>query len=256
MIQFGISDLKGITNGIGSGCAITTGGAGSTAVVASGYVYIDGVNTVVSAVDVDISAASPTSGTKYLYAYYGAGQSSTATLEVTSANPISEGGGRALIGIFTQASGSITNLDISGLSAVQSFGRAMTCSLNVTYDQAVARGGTLIFPNAAELYNGNIEGTLEHAEIDIEAWRKIYGGNWTSGGVGCGTWTLTGTNQPQPFMIEAQQITKGITSTVQLLKCYSPGLTLNIDRENWTQPSLNFVAVANSGGVVMKVLST
>lgn len=256
MIEFGLSRLRAYTNGLGSGCAIGTGGAGSTATVATGYVYIGGRTITVSATELDMSALGQPSGTYYLFAYLGTGQSSTATLDATSVAPDKQGGANAILGKFTHASGSTTNIDISGSSGLQEIGRAMNCTVNITYDSSVARGGTMIFPNAAKLYNGNIEGTLEYAEINGEQFAKVFGGAWASGGVGCGTWTLTGSDEPLNFMIETQQITKGVTATIQIMKCYSPGLTLNIDRENWTQPSLNFQAIANSEGEVIKVIST
>lgn len=254
MIQFGLSEIKAYTNGLGSGCAITTGNAGATAVVASGYCYIGGITVTVSANDVDISALSPASGVKYIFGRIAAGQSSTATLDATSIDPRRYNG--AVLGLITQASGSCASLDTSGVSGIKVIGRAMNCSLNITYDQAIARGGTMIFGNDSKLYNGVIEGTLEHAEFTGQDWAYMYGGAFASGGAGCGTWTLSGSDEPFPFMIQTQQITNGVTSTVHILKCYSPGLTMSFDRENYTQPSMNFQAIGNQCGTVIKIDTT
>ncbi len=192
-----------------------------------------------------------------IFAYLAAGQSSTATLGFLTANSpaylnpgstdiaiISDGAFGATTGIYIEAS-------ISGLTGARPFGRAMNATVNISYDQAMARGGTLIFPNDQKLYNGSVEGTLEHAEISAANLSKIYGGAWASGGAGSGTWTLTATNKPLPFMIEAQQVTDGVTSTVRILKCYSNQLTLNLDRENYLVPSLSFQAIGNQEGDVL-----
>lgn len=259
MIQFGLSTIKALTNGLGSGCVITTGNVGATAVVASGYVYLEGVKATVSAADVDISALSPASGTKFIFGRFGANQSSTATLDATSVDPRHYDG--AVIGLIDNNVGGgaphLEGLDTSGVSGIKVIGKAMNCNANITYDQSIARGGTLIFGNDMKLYNGAIEGTLEYADFTGQDWAYMLGGAWASGGgAGCGTWTLTATNEPFPFAIEAQQITKGITNTVTIHKCYSPSLTLNLDRENFLQPTMNFQAVANSEGNVIKIDTT
>ncbi len=257
MISFGLSTIKALTNGLGSGCVISTGNVGAPAVVATGFCYIGGKTVTVSAIDVDISALSPASGTKFIFARLGAGQSSTATLDATSVDPRRTDG--AVLGLIDNNVGGgaphLEGMDTSGVSGVKVIGRAMNCSVNITYDQAIARGGTLVFGNDMKNYNGAVEGTLEYADFTGQDWAYMYGGAFASGGVGCGTWTLTATNEPFPFAVETQTITNGITNTVTLLKCYSPGLTLSIDRENFMQPSINFQAVANGEGDVMTISS-
>lgn len=251
-IQFGLTTLIGYTNGHDSGCAITTGGAGCTALVASGSVWIGGNLVKVSGGhDVDMSALSPASGVKYIFARLAAGQSSTATLDVTSADPRLRGW--AVIGKITQASGSCTDApDTSGITGKVPFGRAQNCSINLSYDQALARGGTLNFANDIKLYNGNCEGTLEYATLTGQNISKILGATYASGGTSSGTMTLTATQSPLPFGLEAQVITNGVTSTITLQKCYSNQITMNMDRENYTMPSISFVALANNEGDVIK----
>jgi len=252
-IEFGLSRLRALKPGLDSGCACDTGGVGATAVVASGSVWIGGVLCAVTALDVDISAVSPASGTKYIFARLAAGQSSTATLDATSVDP--RPNGWAVIGLFDNNFGGgaphLEAYDTSGVTGHEAFGRAQNCSVNITYDNALARGGTLVFGNDQKMYNGNIEGTLEFASISGQGLAEIYGGEWASGGAGSGTMTLTATQSPIPFAIEAQQITNGVTGTIKILKCYSNSITLNMDRENYLIPSLNFVGVANSEGDVM-----
>ena len=248
-VSFGLSRLRALNNGLESGCAITTGGAGSTAVVASGYVWINGkLCNVSGGHDIDMSALALSSGVKYIFARLATGESSTATLDATSADPVYNG---AVIGKITNASGSCTDLDVSGVTGHMPFGRAQNCSLTISYDQAVARGGTLVFGNDLKLYNGSIEGQLEYASLSGMNLARILGATWASGGAGSGTMSVSATMTPVPFAVEAQAITNGVTSTVTILKCYSNQITANLERENYTMPTVSFQAVAGPNGDIM-----
>jgi len=269
VINFGVSTIKAYTNGLSTGCVVT-GGTGS-ANVATGDVWIGGRYCCVSnTADFDAlamsSGADTNTGIMFIYAYLAAGESSTADVAfATGSSSIvlnwpNVGTAIALISKGTFGSGSSTFGTVnetSGLTGLRPFGRAMNCSINVTYDQAVARGGSLVFGTDIKMYNGAIEGTLEYADIAISNIAGLIGAEWALGaGAGCGTVTLSATNAPLPFMIETQQITDGITATWQLLNCRSNSLTFNIDRENYMQPSISFQAIGNQEGDVIKVLST
>jgi hypothetical protein len=260
-IEFGLNRLRAYTNGIGSGVTVD-GGTGS-ATVESGSVWIGGKECIVSSSSMDIATAADTNtGVMFIYAYLPATNSSTANVTfATGSSPIALGYPNidtaiAVIsqGAFGTATSSYTtaaNASTSGLTGMRAFGRSQNATINITYDNALARGGTLIFANDQKLFNGSIEGTLEYANISGANLAKIYGGSWASGGAGSGTMTLTATNEPIPFMIEARQVTNGVTATYRLLKCYSNSITLNLDRENYLIPSLNFVAIANHSGEIM-----
>ena len=260
-ISFGINRLRAYTNGIGSGVTVA-GGTGS-ATVESGSVWIGGKECIVSSSSMDIdSGASANTGNMCIYAYLPVGNSSTANVgfatgsSVVYTNRHNPGTAIAILSVGEFGTGSSSyataaSCSLSGLTGARSFGRAQNCNLTISYDQAMARGGTLIFANDAKLYNGSIEGTLEHANISGANLAKIFGATWASAGAGSGTLTLTATQQPLPFMIETQQITNGVTSTVRIMKCYSNQITLNMDRENYTIPSLSFQAIANQEGDVM-----
>lgn len=253
MISFGVNRLRAITNGIETGVAITAG-TGSASFT-TGTVWIGGKEVQVSATSIDISSGAATNtGAMKLFAYLAAGQSSTASLGFLTANAPAfsnpEGTAIAIIanGDFGTGSSTLGSIETSGLTGARPFGRAQNGTINITYDNALARGGTLVFANDQKLFNGAVEGSLEYAEISGANFAKLFGGVWASGGAGSGTWTLTATQAPLPFMIEFHQETNGVTATIRVLKCFSNSLTLNLDRENYLIPSLNFVAIANHEG--------
>jgi len=259
-ISFGISTLRAVVDGISTGIAITSDGSGS-AVVASGQCWVDGIYCQVSATTIDIDdSAGVNTGTMYFYATLVAGESSTA--QVTFATGSSSevlnfpniGGNKAVIsrGTFGSSTSAASDFEVSGLTGMKIFGRAQNCNLNISYDQAQARGGTLIFPTDAKLYNGSIEGTLEGAELSAANIASILGAKWTlDAGGGSGTMSLTASHAPVPFMVESKQVTNGVTGVIRILRCYSNQLTMNLDRENYLIPSLSFQAYGNLSGEVM-----
>ena len=257
-LQFGMASLKGYRNAIDSGCACTTGAANTGILVASGSVWLDGIQCVLSSVTVNMGATLSGTG-KWCIALLPAGNTSTAAATAMFTDPtglvyanldrFSYGTAANKIELITGAGGN------SAVTALVVFGRAQNVTVNITYDQAVARGGTLIFGNDAKFFNGAIEGNMEFANIDVEQFGRLMGGQYVSGGASSGTFSITATNKPLPFMIEAQDITDGNTATVRILKCYSTQLALKFDMENYVIPNLNFVAVANSIGNIISINS-
>jgi hypothetical protein len=175
----------------------------------------------------------------------------TSTAAVTAVNYDPTGTVYAKLDQFTfgTAANNATLLaDLSGTTSLQTFGRLENCSLNITYDQALARGGTMVFSDDMKMFNGNIEGNAEFAEVSVGDLQRIVGGTYASGGAASGTWTLSATNKPFPFAIVFQDITDGVTGTFKLFKCFSSQLSLAFDRENYLVPNFNFVAVSNADG--------
>lgn len=111
----------------------------------------------------------------------------------------------------------------------------------------------MIFGDDTKFFNGEIAGQAEFAEIDIEQFGRFLGATYTSAGNASGTMTLSATQTPKAFMIDAKSVTDGNTGNVRLLKCFSNQFTLNFDRENFTIPNFSFVAVANKNGNIAEI---
>ena len=249
-VSFGLSRLRALNNGLETGCTVETGADAACHVSTTGNCWIGGKLVWVDTGSLDISAISPASGIKYVFGRLAAGQSSTATLDATSVDPRGYNGA-VLATIDYQLAGSLSGVSTSGVTGHMPFGRAQNCSLTISYDQAVARGGTLVFGNDMKLYNGSIEGQLEYATLSGMNLARILGATWASGGAGSGTMSVSATMTPVPFAVEAQAITNGVTSTVTILKCYSNQITANLERENYTMPTVSFQAVAGPNGDIM-----
>lgn len=245
-ISFGLSRLRAFTDGIDSGVTVAAGASSGSATIASGYCWIGGKLCSVSGSSVD--GAAGLTGIVYIFAYLPAGNSSTANVSLTGVSPT--GTNVAILADASYGTGSniFSDFSASGYTGMRAFGRAQNMTLNISYDTAQARGGTLIFANDLKLYNGACEGTLEYANISGANLASILGASWASGGAGSGTLTLSATQTPLNFMIETQQVTDGVTATIRVLNCKSTQLGLNIDRENYLIPTLNFMAVGNQEG--------
>jgi len=140
------------------------------------------------------------------------------------------------------------DLTVTGLSIA----RLNNITINITYDSAVIRGGKRIFPDAAALYNGNIEGTFENGDLNLSAIGMMLGADIAASAITVSSIQALATGMDIKF----SGVTNGITSTITLYNCFFPGVTLNIDRENWTMPSTNFIVAGEtsaSGGKVITI---
>ena len=145
----------------------------------------------------------------------------------------------------------VGTLTISATAGQMTIGKVQSVSLNITYEQAQLRGSTDIFSTDTQFYDGNIEGSFEHADIDLSnmAIMLTKSGTYVDA-AGSGTWTITSTVTPGDFQLDLEVVTNGITSTVNLPKVRIPSLTLDFSRTEYTIPSMNFVA-EETGGTLM-----
>ncbi len=141
----------------------------------------------------------------------------------------------------------VGELTVSGVAIT----RLMNVNINVSYDTAMLRGGSLVFPTNQQLYNGNIEGTFEVGDINLTAIASMLGADVTFA-VGSGTMTLTATQVLATGAdIVISGVTNGVTGTLTLLNCKFNTLGLTLDRENYTLPTTNFIVAGNSDGDMM-----
>lgn len=138
----------------------------------------------------------------------------------------------------------VASITVSGIAIA----RLMNVTINVNYDSAVLRGGNLIFPTNQQLFNGSVEGTFEVGDINITAIGAMLGGDVTYAN-GSGTVLVTATQvllTGAALVVSA--VTDGVTSTFTINNCKFNTMGINMDRENYTIPSTNFVAVGDSNG--------
>jgi hypothetical protein len=255
-INFGLASLVGYRNAWETGCACTTSPANTGCAVATGMVWLDGIKCQLTATTITFGVTNSGTG-KWIIAVLPAGNTSTADATAVFADPT--GLVYALLDRFSYgtAAGKIEMLTGAGgntaKTALVTFGRAQNVTVNITYDQAQARGGNLVFGNDAKFFNGAIEGNAEFVEMNVENLSQLLGGSYASGGNTSGTWTVSATNKPLPFMLRAKVLTDGVTGEVTMLKCFSTQLALPIDRENYVVQNFNFVAVANAVGNILQV---
>lgn len=149
----------------------------------------------------------------------------------------------------------VGDLVISSGGDTYTIGRLNNVTINITYDSAVLRGGRRIFPDAAALYNGNIEGTFEAGEIYISGIGAMLAADQANTSVTLSSISVL----PTGLDIKFSGQTNAETATITMYNCFFPGLTLNLDRENYTLPSTNFVVAGEtsaSGGRVIKIDNT
>jgi len=149
----------------------------------------------------------------------------------------------------------VGDLVISSGADTYTIGRLNNVTINITYDIAPLRGGPRIFPDYAALYNGNIEGTFEAGEIYISAIGAMLGGDQANTSVTLSSIQAIVTGLDIKFSGQ----TNAETATITMFNCMFPGMTFNLDRENYTMPSTNFTVAGEtsaSGGRVIKIDNT
>lgn len=142
----------------------------------------------------------------------------------------------------------VGSLTVSGVAIA----RLHNISVNISYDNALLRGGSRIFPDHCALYNGNIEGTFEAGDVELSSIAEMLGADKAATSVTVTSIHAIATGMDLIF----SGSTNAISCTVTLFNCMIPAMTLNFDRENYTMPSTNFIVAGEtsaSGGRVMKI---
>lgn len=143
----------------------------------------------------------------------------------------------------------VGTLQISGLDGVFAVGRLQNVSINISYENTQMRGGTDIFPVDTQFFDGSIEGSFDHADIELSQIATLIAGtgNAFAGAGGSGTITLTATQTPHRFALILSGVTDGITSTLTLLRVYCPALTLDFSRTDYMVPGATFICESSDG---------
>jgi len=126
--------------------------------------------------------------------------------------------------------------------------RLNNVNVTISYDTAQLRGDNRIFADAAALYNGNIEGSFEQADINLTAYAAMFNADISFAG-GSGTMTLTATQALVTGAdIEVSAVTDGVTGTLTFKNCLFNNIGITIDRENYTIPTTSFIVKGDSNG--------
>ena len=145
----------------------------------------------------------------------------------------------------------VGTLQISATAGALSLGKLQSVSLNISYENAQLRGGADVFPVDTQFFDGKIEGSFEHATIELsQVGRVLFGSGAFAGAAGSGTITVTGVAKPQAFQLVFSGVTNGITSTWKLHKVFIPSLTLDFSRTDYTIPGMDFIC-QDTGGTLL-----
>ncbi len=143
----------------------------------------------------------------------------------------------------------VGTLQISATAGTMTIGKVQTVSMTVGYETANLRGSTDVFPCDTQHFDGSIEGSFEHGNIDLSNIAIMIAGSGSHAGAGgSGTFTLTAASLPSRFKLILTVTTNGVTSTITLHSVFVPSLTLDFSRTEYVIPSMNFVAENASGG--------
>ncbi len=256
-VQFGVGTLKALTNNVLTGATVTTGAAsGSNAhqlAVSSGLCMIDGVTAVISAnAAVTYTEAGATGTGLMVYAHFGAGQSSTATLAVlTAADPLNTAVplSTAICPLYRFSYGTgaaaVSSIEIiSGGSATKTIGKVQNVSITLSYETANLRGGSDVFPCDIKHFDGALEGSFEFGDPTATQF-LLLGGVYASGGSASGTWTLQSSSVPRPLSLVFSTTTNGITATYTVMRAFISQSTNDFSRTEYMIPSYTFQGQSN-----------
>lgn len=263
-IRFGAGTLTLFTDGIGSGVTVTTATTSATnsrtLQVATGSIWIEGVEVQVSATTVAVTegADTNTGSGLLIYAYLDTGSTTTGSLTYYSASDARNTATNRPTAIaslarfsFGTAANAVSTIGAtSTYSAVKAIGRLQSVNVNINAgDPVILRDGNNNYPLDIKFADASIDGSFSFAD-PTSTQHVIFGGLYATGGAGSGTWTLSGTSRPEPFMIRANNITDGITGTLTLFKCYATTISKPGSRAEHSLPEINFIAMANKSGSV------
>jgi len=151
----------------------------------------------------------------------------------------------------------VGTLQISATAGAFSIGKLQNVSINISYESAQLRGSEDVFACDTQFFDGSVEGSFEHGDIELSQIAKLLGGSGAFAGAGgSGTMTLTGQSKPglgSAFKIRISGVTNGVTSTVIIQRAFIPSFTLDLSRTDYAIPSMNFIAEYSTASGLMSI---
>jgi len=144
----------------------------------------------------------------------------------------------------------VGTLQVSGASLF-SVAKLQNVSINISFENAQLRGSSDIFPCNTQFFDGSVEGSFEHGDIELSQIAQLISSAGSFAGAGgSGTLTMTGTVKPQAFKLVLSGVTNGVTSTITIHRVFIPSLTLDFTRTEYMIPAMNFIAEAGTTGLL------
>lgn len=145
----------------------------------------------------------------------------------------------------------VGTLQVSATGQIFSVAKIQNVRLEVSYENGQLRGGTDIFPVDTQFFDGKVEGSFEHADVQLSQIAYLMAGSGAYAGAGgSGTLTLSATNKPKAFQMIFSGVTNGITGTWKLQKVYIPHFTLDYKRTDYMMPAMDFVCDSTGGNIL------
>jgi hypothetical protein len=158
----------------------------------------------------------------------------------------------------------VGDLTVSGSGGTYALGKVHNVSINLSYEVAQLRGGNDIFAMNTQFYDGSIDGSFDHADLELSSLGRLIAGTGAfAGAANSGTITLTGESRPglravankitNAFKLVFSGVTDGITSTISIHRVYIPSLTLDFTRTDYMVPGMTFVCEYGTGTGLMTI---
>ena len=145
----------------------------------------------------------------------------------------------------------VGTLQVSATGQIFSVAKIQNVKLDISYENAQLRGGVDVFPVDTQFHDGKIEGSFEHADVQLsQIAYLLFGSGAYAGAGGSGTITVSATHRPKAFQMIFSGVTNGITGTWKLQKVYIPNLSLDYSRTDYMIPSMNFICDSTAGNLM------
>ena len=76
----------------------------------------------------------------------------------------------------------VGTLQISATAGVFSVAKLQNVSINITYENSQLRGSTDVFPCNTQFFDGAVEGSFEHGDVELSQVALMLGGSGTFAG--------------------------------------------------------------------------